>query len=78
MEQVTEQRDIQVIATTHSPTVLQGLSETSLGNAIVFGRIPETPGTVMRRLGDLPAFDEVVDRKGIEHLFSTGWLERAL
>lgn len=32
----------------------------------------------MRRLGDLPYFDEVVERKGIEELFSTGWLEMAL
>jgi len=32
----------------------------------------------MRRLGDLPYFNEVIQRKGIEELFTTGWLEMAL
>jgi hypothetical protein len=32
----------------------------------------------MRRLGDLPHFNEVVERAGIEEMFTTGWLEMAL
>jgi hypothetical protein len=32
----------------------------------------------MQRLGDLPHVDEIVQRKGIEELFTTGWLEMAL
>jgi predicted ATPase len=78
LEAVTRERDIQVIATTHSPVVLQWLSDESLRKTIVFGRVPDREGTLMRRLGDLPHFDEVVRRKGIEELFTTGWLEMAL
>jgi predicted ATPase len=78
LETVTRERQIQVIATTHSPVVLQWLSDESLRHTIVFGRVPEHEGTIMRRLGDLPSFDEVVQRKGIEELFTTGWLEMAL
>ena len=78
LEAVTHERQIQVIATTHSPVVLQWLSDESLRNAIVFGRVPDHEGTIMRRLGDLPHFDEVVQRKGIDELFTTGWLEMAL
>jgi predicted ATPase len=78
LEMVTRERQIQVIATTHSPVVLQWLSDESLRNAIVFGRVPEHEGTIMRRLGDLPHFDEVVQRKEIGELFTTGWLEMAL
>lgn len=78
LESVVRERDIQVIATTHSPVVLQWLSDEALRNVIVFGRVPDHEGTIMRRLGDLPHFDEVVQRKGIEELFTTGWLEMAL
>ena len=78
LDAVTRERQIQIIATTHSPVVLQWLSYESLRNAIVFGRVPDHEGTIMRRLGDLPHFDEVVQRKGIDELFTTGWLEMAL
>jgi hypothetical protein len=78
LEAVTRERQIQVIATTHSPVVLQWLSDESLRNTIVFGRVPDHEGTIMRRLGDLPHFNEVVERAGIEEMFTTGWLEMAL
>jgi hypothetical protein len=78
LEAVTQARGIQVIATTHSPVVLQWLSDESLRDVIVFGRVPEHEGTLMRRLGSLPHFDHAVARAGIEELFTTGWLEMAL
>lgn len=78
---LTAAREVQILATTHSPAVLGALTDTDLElakAALVFGRIPDEPGTVARSLGDLPHFDEVVQRRGIEHLFTTQWLERAL
>jgi hypothetical protein len=78
MESSIRQRNIQVIATTHSPVVLQWLSPEALRDVIVFGRVPDHEGTLMRRLSDLSHFDEVIRRKGIEELFTTGWLEMAL
>jgi predicted ATPase len=78
LEAVTRERQIQVIATTHSPVVLQWLSDEALRSTIVFGRVPEHEGTIMRRLGDLPHFNEVVQKTGIDELFTTGWLEMAL
>lgn len=78
LEAVTREREIQVIATTHSPALLQWLSKDALRSVIAFARVPEHEGTLMRRLGDLPHFDEVIQRKGIDELFSTGWLEMAL
>lgn len=78
LEAVTRERQIQVIATTHSPVVLQWLSDESLRNTVVFGRVPDREGTIMRRIGDLPHFEEVIQRKGIDELFTTGWLEMAL
>ncbi len=78
LEAVTRERNIQIIATTHSPVVLEWLSDEALRNVVVFGRVPEHEGTLMRRLGDLPHFDETVARAGIDELFTTGWLEMAL
>ncbi|MET0406577.1 MAG: AAA family ATPase [Cystobacter sp.] len=78
LESVTRERGIQVIATTHSPVILQWLSQQTLRNSLVFGRVPEHEGTLVRRLGDLPHFDEVAQHKGIDELFTTGWLEMAL
>lgn len=78
LESAVRQRNIQVIATTHSPVVLQWLAPEKLREVIVFGRVPDHEGTIMRRLGDLPHFEEVIQREGIDELFSTGWLEMAL
>lgn len=78
LEAVTRECDIQVIATTHSPTVLEWLSDEALRDVVVFGRVQEHEGTLMRRLGDLPHFNETVARTGIDELFTTGWLEMAL
>ena len=57
---------------------LESFSDESLRSTIVFGRVPDHEGTIMRRLGDLPHFNEVVERTGIEEMFTTGWLEMAL
>jgi hypothetical protein len=78
LEMAIRELEIQVIATTHSSVLLQWLSDESLRNAIVFGRVPDHEGTIMRRLGDLPYFNEVVEQAGIEEMFTTGWLEMAV
>ncbi|WP_233601784.1 AAA family ATPase [Corallococcus sp. AB038B] len=78
LESVVRERGLQVILTTHSPQVLQALSAESLKSTVLCARSPDQEGTVLRRLGDLPHFEEVSQRSNIEHLFTTGWLERAL
>lgn len=78
LEAVARERRIQIIATTHSPVMLQAVSRETLLSAVVFGRVPEHEGTIMRRLGDLPHFEETLERTGIDELFATGWLEMAL
>ena len=78
LQSAHRERGIQVIATTHSPAVLQWLDEETLGNTVLFARVPEQEGTVARRLRDLPRFYEVVRSAGIEEMFNTSWLEMAL
>lgn len=78
LEALARERRIQIIATTHSPVLLQAVPRETLLSAVVFGRVPEHEGTIMRRLGDLPRFEETLERTGIDELFATGWLEMAL
>lgn len=78
LEGVTRERGIQVIATSHSPIVLNALSQQALEACVVFARIEGQEGTVARRLGSLPSFAEIATRRGADRLFASGWLERAL
>ena len=78
IESETSANDRQVIATTHSPPLLDALSPEGLQGVIVFGRAEEDERTVVRRAVDLPQFKEVAERKGFEYLMTTKWMERAL
>ncbi len=78
LHQATHQRRLQVIATTHDPTCLEYLGDEGLHSAVVFGRVPGHQGTVIRRPGDLPHFDDAVKRRGASDLFATRWLELPL
>jgi predicted ATPase len=78
LESITEERGIQVIATTHSPLVLEALGPKTRDNVVALGHVSGQPGTVMKRVSDLPRFNEVVERRGLAYLFTTNWLEQAL
>jgi predicted ATPase len=78
LESTTAKRKIQVIATSHSPTLLAYLSPEGLGDTIAFGRDPASGDTICSRLRDLAHFSTIRDAKDIERLVSTGWLEREL
>jgi predicted ATPase len=78
LERFAEARNLQIIATTHSSQVLLSLSDQALRNSVLFARVEDHPGTLVRRLGDLPHFDEVTQRTQIDELFTTGWMEFAV
>ncbi len=78
MESAVRERGIQILATTHSPLVLNALSPETLRDAVLVARPPDRASTILRRLGDLPEFDAVVGRRGIDRLLASGWLERAV
>lgn len=81
LEELTSKRGVQVIATTHSPLVLKSLSDRSLRDVLLFARHrngTEPTGTVVRRLQDVPHFEEVIEKKPIDELFTSRWLEHAL
>lgn len=78
IEDTAKRRALQVIATTHSPTLLSHLSDEALADVLAFGRNPNDGTTIAKRVGDLEHFATLRDSQNLEHLVSTGWLERAL
>jgi hypothetical protein len=75
---IAERRKVQIIATTHSPGLLAHLSPETLAAVVAFARDRETGATRCSRLGDLPHFATLRDAENLDHLVSTGWVERAL
>lgn len=81
VEEITRVRNIQVIATTHSPRVLDALSQQNLRNAVLFARQKrngQPAGTVMHRFSDLPHFEQAIEKRSIEDLYISRWLENVV
>ena len=68
----------QVVATTHSATVLDWLGEEDYGTTFVCKRDEETGESRICALADVPHFMDVVKKRPVAELFSEGWLEAAL
>ncbi len=77
-EDVAARRKVQVLATTHSPGLLAHLSAEALGAVVAFARDPVSGETVCSELRSLAHFETLRDAEHLDHLISTGWLERAL
>ena len=68
----------QVVATTHSATVLDWLLEEEHKTTFFCKRDEATGESRICALADVPRFMEVVKKKPASELFSEGWLEAAL
>jgi predicted ATPase len=66
----------QVFATTHSPTLLNWLTEEDRKTTFVCTRDVESGATKMRTLADLPNLEHLLKQGGhVDELFEQGWLE---
>ena len=77
-DSIATRRDVQIVATTHSPGLLAHLSPERLASVVAFARDPASGATICSRLGELPHFETLRDAADLDHLVSTGWVERAL
>jgi predicted ATPase len=76
IEQRTAQRDLQVVATTHSPQLLRLLSAESRSNVAFVYRLQGRADAEIRRLGDLPeAAQRIIAEKDVGNLLGSGWFE---
>ena len=73
----TEEAGTQIIATTHSATVLDWLSEEDYKTTFFCKRDKETGESRIRALTDVPHFMDVIEKRPASELFSEGWLEAA-
>ena len=70
-----EETGTQVVATTHSPAVLDWLEERDYETTFLCRRDEATGESRIRALGEVPQFLEVVKKTPASELFTEGWLE---
>lgn len=73
-----DERNLQIIATTHSAQLLDSLPADRRDAVYVVGRPEGAAGSIVRRAVDLPGIEDVLARRGFEYLLSSAWMERAL
>ena len=78
IESQTDGGDVQVITTTHSPALLNVVSDRTFENASVVCRCPETDNAVIRTICSLKNATELRSSQGLGRLHTGGWLENAV
>ena len=78
IENQTRRRGIQVVATTHSPQLLQFLSENSLEDAALVYRLPDQPDARIKRVLEIPNARRVIREQPVSLLHASSWFEDVL
>ena len=69
--------DVQVIASTHSPSILDYASPETVANSVIIGWDSERVSSNPVRVADLPSFREISARRTPGELQAEGWLQAA-
>lgn len=67
-----------VVATTHSPALVEAAMRRPANSIQLFARNSEATGSLIRDVRSLPDIDAVLKRRDFTYLVNTGWLERAV
>ena len=78
IEKQTAKGGIQVIATTHSPDVLNFINDSTFENISVVYRDEHSADAVIRSVSELPNARELRRTQGLGRLHTSGWMETAL
>jgi energy-coupling factor transporter ATP-binding protein EcfA2 len=79
MRSQSKRTGTQVFATTHSPTLLNWLTEEDRKTTFVCTREAESGATKMRSLAEVPRLEELIRKNyNLDQLFEEGWLESVL
>lgn len=78
IEQVVREGRTQVVATSHSPQLLQALSEQGQAEAVLIYRLEGQPDARIRRIIDIPEARRVLLEQDLARLHASGWLEDAM
>lgn len=71
-------RNIQIMATTHSPIILAWLKQEDYATTFFCNRDEQTGASIIMPLKKIPRFMELINKQPIGDLFAEGWLEGAL
>ena len=77
-ERQTEKNGIQVITTTHSPDLLNFISDKTFENTSVVSRLEDTDDAIIRPVDKLPNAKKLRKSYGLGRLHSTAWMEDIL
>jgi len=75
IEHQTKRRGIQIVATSHSPLLLQALSEESLKNCSLVYRLPDHPDAKIKPILEIPNARRVIEEQPVWVLHASSWFE---
>ena len=75
IERQVYSRNIQIVATTHSPQLLRLLSPKSLPDASLIYRLPDRQDAKIKGILDIPEAQRVIEEQDLATLHESGWLE---
>lgn len=78
IERQTAKRGIQVLTTTHAPTLLTVMNDKTFENTSVVCRLEDTSDAIIRPVAELPNVRELRKDQGLGRLHESGWMETAL
>ena len=78
IERQTAKRGIQVLTTTHAPTLLTVMNDNTFENTSVVCRLEDTADAIIRPVAKLPNVRELRQDQGLGRLHESGWMETAL
>ena len=78
IERQTAKSRIQVVATTHSPGLLDLVNDKTFENTSVVYRDEDSADAIIRPVADLPKARELRNTQGLGRLHTGGWMETAL
>ena len=78
IERQTEKQGIQVITTTHAPTLLTVMNDQTFENTSVVCRLEDSSDAIIRPVAELPNVWELRQGQGLGRLHESGWMENAL
>lgn len=78
IERQTAKRGIQVLTTTHAPTLLTVMNDKTFENTSVVCRLEDASDAIIRPVAELPNVRELRQDQGLGRLHESGWMETAL
>ena len=78
IERQTARHGIQVLTTTHAPTLLTVMNDNTFENTSVVCRLEDTSDAIIRPVAELPNVRELRQDQGLGRLHESGWMENAL